>query len=367
MHFHHLGSTTPWPDIPIHQWRLWDAYVAWPNLEPVKGQWRFETLDKYVALAAEHHVGVLLPLGLSPGWASARPQEKSTYQPGAAAEPRNVQDWRAYVGTVVRRYKGRIQAYEIWNEPNLKQFFSGSVDQMLILTREASQIIRNIDPDALIVSPSATQDRGVSWLAEFLLKGGGAFVDVIGFHLYVAPQPPEATLALVSSVRQTMTHTGDGEKPIWNTEAGWFLPKPFPADLAPAYVVRAFIVNWAAGVQRLYWYAWDNHGWVSLETTQRDSRTLTLAGEAYAVAYRWLAGARMLSCKSDSQQRWICELDRDGHHQWILWSGAGRSSFRLPPEWHVSQRELISGATDSVRTPDIELDPAPVLLFSSAH
>ena len=366
MHFHHLGSTTPWPEVPINQWRLWDAYVAWPNLEPVKGQWRFQTLDKYVALATEHHVGLLLPLGLSPGWASARPQEKSTYQPGAASEPRSIEDWRAYVGMVVRRYKGRIQAYEIWNEPNLKQFWSGSVDQMISLTREASRIIRDVDPSAIIVSPSATQDRGVPWLAEFLLKGGGTFVDVIGFHLYVAPQPPEATLALVSSVRHTMAQMGNGEKPIWNTEAGWFLPKPFPPGLAAAYVVREFIVNWIAGVQRLYWYAWDNHGWVSLETTQTDNRTLTTAGNAYAIAFRWLSGARVLSCKSDSQ-RWICELDRDGNRQWILWSAAERSSYHLPPEWHVVRREFISGASDSAQSADIELDPAPVLLLSSAH
>jgi len=362
MHFHHLGSTTPWPDVPINQWRLWDAYVAWPNLEPAKGQWRFATLDRYVSLAAEHHVGLLLPLGLSPGWASARPLEKSTYQPGAAAEPRSIEDWRAYVGTVVRRYKGRIQAYEIWNEPNLKQFYSGTVDQMILLTREASRIIREIDPNALIVSPSATQDRGVSWLAEFLLKGGGAFVDVIGFHLYVAPQPPEATFNLVTSVRQTMAQNGSGEKPIWNTEAGWFLPKPFPEELAAAYVLRECIVNWAAGVQRLYWYAWDNHGWVSLETTEHDSRTLTSAGQAYIVAFRWLFGARILSCKSDGQQRWICELDRDGHRQRILWSVAGRTPYRVPLQWHVERRELASGATDSLNSPDIELGPEPMLL-----
>jgi len=366
MHFHHLGTTTPWPGIPIAEWRLWDAYVGWPNLEPMRGRWRFETLDKYVALASEHHVGLLLPLGLSPTWASARPQEKSTYQPGAAAEPRNIEDWRFYVGTVVRRYKGRIQAYEIWNEPNLKQFWSGSVDQMITLTREASQIIRDIDPQAVIVSPSATQDRGVPWLGEFLLKGGGAFVDVIGYHLYIAPQPPEATLSLVSSVRQTMVQTGVGEKPLWNTEAGWFLPKPFPPELAAAYLVRAFIINWATGVRRLYWYAWDNHGWVSLETTQSDSRTLTPAGSAYGVAARWLSGARMLTCKSDAKQVWICALDRDGHHQWILWSASGQYSFRVPPEWHVNQQELVSGAREPVEDADIQLGPAPILLYSSA-
>jgi hypothetical protein len=147
-------------------------------------------------------------------------------------------------------------------------------------------------------------------------------VDVIGYHLYIAPQPPEATQSLVASVRQTMVQTGVGDKPLWNTEAGWFLPKPFPPELAAAYLVRAFIINWAAGVRRLYWYAWDNHGWVSLETTQSDSRTLTPAGSAYGVAARWLSGARMLTCKSDAKQIWICELDRDGHHQWILrnWS-----------------------------------------------
>jgi glycosyl hydrolase family 39 (putative alpha-L-iduronidase) len=367
MHFHHIGSTTPWPNVPIQQWRLWDAYVAWPNLEPAKGQWRFQTLDKYVAIASEHNVGLLLPLGLSPGWASARPQEKSTYQPGGAAEPRDIEDWRTYVGTVARRYKGKIQAYEIWNEPNLKQFYSGTVDQMVTLTREASQIIRQIDPNALIVSPSATQDRGVPWLAEFLLKGGGAFVDVIGFHFYVAPQPPEATVPLVSSVRQTMVQSGVGEKPVWNTEAGWFLPKPFPEDLAAAYVVRDYILNWVAGVQRLYWYAWDNHGWVSLETTQKDSSTLTSAGAAYAVAVRWLSGARILSCNNDSKQRWTCELERGGHKQWILWSAAGPSSYHLSPEWRINRREEISGSNDSITTGDINLGPSPVLLESAAQ
>lgn len=365
MHFHHLGSTTPFPSSRIAEWRLWDAYVAWPNLEPARGRWQFQTLDKYVELASEHNIGLLLPLGLSPSWASARPQEKSTYQPGAAAEPRDIGDWRIYVATVARRYKGRIHAYEIWNEPNLKQFYSGSVDQMITLTREASQIIRSVDPKAVIVSPSATQDRGVAWLAEFLLKGGGEFVDVIGYHFYVAPQPPEATLALVSSVRQTMNQTGAGDKPIWNTEAGWFLPKPFPADLAAAYVVREFVINWAAGVQRLYWYAWDNHGWVSLETTERDNRTLTPAGNAYAVASRWLSGARMLSCNTDSQQRWVCELDRDGHHEWLLWSNSGRRPFKIPDSWNVTTREDVSGASEAFTADSLDLSPAPVLVRGS--
>lgn len=365
MHFHHLGGTTPWPAVPVAEWRLWDAYVAWPNLQPAKNRWRFELLDHYVAVAAEHNVGLLLPLGLSPAWASARPLEKSTYAPGYAAEPRNMEDWRTYVRTVAQRYKGKIQAYEIWNEPNLKQFWSGNVDQMITLTAEASRIIRSIDPQALIVSPSATQDRGIAWLAEFLSKGGGTLVDVIGYHLYVAPQPPESTLGLASSVKQLMLAAGISDKPLWNTEAGWFLPKPFPAELAAAYVIREFAMNWDAGVQRLYWYAWDNHGWVSLETTQRDNSTLTAAGEAYNVAFRWLTGSRMLSCSADSQQTWICEFERDRHRQWLVWNVAGSRTFHLPVEWHAQSREFVAGPREPLSSEDLEIGPTPVLVVSA--
>jgi hypothetical protein len=251
MHIHRAASTTPWPSVSVAEWRLWDAYVAWPNLEPARNQWRFQMLDRYVALAEQHNVGLLLPLGLSPAWASARPMEKSTYQPGFAAEPRDSADWRAYVRMVVQRYKGKIAAYEIWNEPNLKQFWSGSVEQMVELTRQASEIIHGVDPQALVVSPAATQRAGMQWLAEFLAKGGGNFVDVIGYHFYVSPQPPEAIAPLVESVRRIMAQGGAGSKPLWNTEIGWSSPKPFPSqEQAAAYLVRSAIINWAAGVHR---------------------------------------------------------------------------------------------------------------------
>ena len=363
MHFHHVGGTTPWPDVPVAQWRLWDAYVAWPNLEPSKGRWQFRTLDAYIALAGQHHVGLVLPLGLSPGWASARPVEKSTYQPGAAAEPRDIEDWRTYVRTVARHCAGRVQAYEIWNEPNLKQFWSGSVDQMVQLTREAALIIRSVDPQAIIVSPAATQDRGTDWLAEFLKKGGGDFVDVIGYHLYVAPQTPEATIALVSTVKRLMRESGQAQKPIWNTETGWFLPKPFPQDIAAAYVIREFVLSWATGVQRLYWYAWDNHGWVSLETTEKDSTALKPAGQAYAVAFRWLVGSRMLGCSADEEQTWICDLDRDGTRQRILWNVAGPRTIRLPADWHAQSEETILGGRQPLTGTDLAIEPEPVLVY----
>ena len=89
LHIHRADTTTSWPITRFGSWRLWDAKVAWPYLEPERGHWDFRRLDRIVATAELNHVEVLLPLGLSPKWASARPQERSAYGPsgiGMAAE-----------------------------------------------------------------------------------------------------------------------------------------------------------------------------------------------------------------------------------------------------------------------------------------
>jgi hypothetical protein len=365
MHIHHLAypGPTPWPNVPVPQWRLWDANVTWADLQPAKGQWRFENLDGYVSLAKQHGTGLLLTLGGSPTWASAKPQLQSSYYPGFTAEPANIEDWREYVRTVVARYKGRIQAYEIWNEPNLTDFWSGSIDQMLMLTREASQIIRNVDPQALVVSPSATTAYGIPWLAEFLKKGGGQYVDVIGFHFYVEAQlPPEEMLTIIQRVQQVLADNGLADKPVWNTETGWLPPAKFDSDeLAAAFLARAYIVNWAAGVQRFYWYAWDNQ-YVRLITYKEDTRTVTPAGRAYEIIQRWIVGTTMNGCTESAEHTWTCQLKRNGKSQWIVWNTQGKRKFDLPRTWSAASATLLLEDSQPLKAASIDIGPVPTLL-----
>jgi hypothetical protein len=342
MHIHHSVSPkgkeplTPWPPVNIPGWRLWDARVTWPDLEPAKGAWHFDNLDKSLQLAQAHGTDVLLTLGLTPSWASARPQEPSGYKPGYAAEPVDLQDWRDFVTAVATRYKGRVQQYEIGNEPNLHQFWTGSLDQMLALVREASPIIRSIDPAAIIVSPSATKGAsGVKWLAEFLQKGGGQYVDVIGFHFYVGTQPPEAMLPLIKQIQQTMADNGAAGKPLWDTEAGWLEPNPYSNnELLAAYLARAYILHWAAGVPRLYWYSWDSHN-MTVDSMEPGVAVLQPAGRAYGIIQNWLVGARMDWCSQDNSHTWTCELNREGTPQWIIWNPDGTKTFSVPSSWHA--------------------------------
>lgn len=370
MHIHGIDvprpvtkRVTPWPDVPFGVWRLHDTYARWIDLEPRKGEFDFARLDRYVALAQQKHVKVLLPLVGSPSWASARPTEdEHNGTPGSAAEPMDMNDWRNFVRAVAIRYKGRIEAYEIWNEPDLKMFWTGSVEQLVDMSREAFRIIKSIDPSALVVSPACTSEPGPQYLDDYLKKGGGLYADVIGYHFYVQPRPPEAIVDVETRVKDVL-RANSVDKPIWNTEAGWAYPKPFPSDeLAAAYVARALILAWAGGVTRFYWYSWDGNDWVTLEMVGPDDVTKKPAGKAYAATQQWLTGAIVRSCESDAVSNWTCELQRGDTRQWIVWNANGGTAFAIPPRWHAAYETPLLESKEKLKNMNIQITTTPVLL-----
>jgi hypothetical protein len=369
MHIHGItdprpntGRITSWPAIRFGAWRLLDARVTWRDLEPKKNEFQFSRLDQCVAVAEQHHVKLLLPLVSTPEWASARPNEEIKGTPkGSAAEPASMDDWRKFVRTVVERYRGRIEAYEIWNEPNMKMFWTGSVDQLVALTREAYTIIKEIDPAAMSVLPSATTETGPQYLDSFLQRGGGQYGDVVGYHFYVHANPPEQ-MAVVADRVKGILQANHVSKPIWCTEAGWDAPKPFPSELEAAYVSRSYLILWASGVTRFYWYAWDNHGWVTLEMTENDNATPKPSAKAFEQIESWLAGAVMRSCNVDGTNTWSCELDRGGRRQWVVWNRDKTVQFKIPTEWHVTSKMPLLQSAQQLSNTTIQIGQIPTLL-----
>lgn len=362
MHFHRLLQGTPWPAAGIGAWRMWDARVDWRSIESRRGKFDFGRLDRLVDLARRQGVRVLLPLGLSPAWASLRPAEASAYDAGNAAPPARIADWTAYVEAVVSRYRGRIEAYEIWNEPNRSRFFSGSVEDAVGLACEAARVIKAQDPAALVVSPAATdQADGVRWLKGFLAAGGGRCVDVIGFHFYTqAHETPEALLPLIRAVRGAMQDNGAGDKPLWNTESGWFaansrvpVRKSFTVigmDTARDYVMRAHILAAAEGIDRFYWYAWDNQ---QMGMVEPDDMQWKPVAKGYRTVASWLGGGVLGPC-GRSGSVWRCELRSPAGSGVLLWQeGRGAAPVPYPGDipgnsatvlgWDGSRRSLGEG------------------------
>jgi hypothetical protein len=363
LHMHWADISTPWPPVPFGSWRLWDSHTTWAQLEPRKGQWEWKALDKDVSLAEEHGVEIVLTLGRTPQWASARPQETGRHADipaGGLAEPRNLDDWRDYVRTVATRYKGRIHQYEVWNEPNLPGFYSGTPEAMRDLAREAYTTLKQVDSENIVVSPSAVGPTGLPWMEEYLRLGGGRYADVIGWHFYVAKRPPEAILDFLPRLGSVLNAGGVGDKPLWNTEAGWTIPANVDPSDGPAYVARAYVLNWALGIARFYWYAWDDQH-LSVRLTESDRATPSAAGRAYGQVAKWLVGARMDSLREEHGS-FICQLSRDGRKSWVVWNPEGRGKLDIPKSWGVTTVQKILGERNSFPGGGLEIDSSPMLL-----
>lgn len=335
MHIHKADSSTPWPSIPFGSWRLWDAGVSWKDLEKSKQQWDFSRLDKYAGISKITGVELLLPLGLSPTWASTRPNEKSAYQLGNAAEPLLMSDWNEYVEKVGNRYKGKIFNWEIWNEPNIKAHYSGSIDKLIELTCSAHKILKSIDKNNMIVSPSVTDgDNNIEYLNNFLKKGGKNCIDIVGFHFYVPSYGPEAMVPVIRKVREVMSKNNISHLPLWNTEFGWWIENEDDASYpdwishggwrlldgnieSPSYILRALLLAKAEGVDRFYWYAWDSSGMGFFNTITKKNKNIV---NYWIDAQKILLNSTIEKCVGTAAT-WSCRIKKsDGSSLNINWS-----------------------------------------------
>jgi Cellulase (glycosyl hydrolase family 5) len=363
MHVGFVDPGTPWPAVPFGTWRLWDANVTWKDLEPQKGVWDFSRLDALVDQAQEHNVDVILPLALTPQWASQRPNEASAYTPGAAAPPVNINDWIDYVKTVTARYKGRVAYYEMWNEMNVVATWTGTPADIVSLQQAAYTTIKSVDPNAQFISANLTTWGGLTLMQQLLDLSYANSADIIGYHFYVSPGTPEAIATLSSQVSSLLNQHGV-TKPIWNTETGWLTGSTFANDdEAAAVAVRALLVAHSSGIERFLWYEWDNHCCVALFMTQTDNATPTRAALAYANLQKWLVGNTLKPCAADGDGTWSCDLVfSDGRHGLILWNPNGNVTVNRMLNWTPTAVEDMYGNASPASSAQLNIGPDPVLL-----
>ena len=382
MHFHRLlpdvGARRPteWPPGQVGALRLWDSTTRWADIAPRRDRWDFDRLDAHVALAEANGAPVLHTLGSTPRWASARPDEPGPYGPGCAAEPRAMSDWQDYVSRVAMRYRGRIATYEVWNEPYFSElvadrgqpgFFSGSVAQMVEMTRIARDAIRAADPDARLATPGFV--NGTHRLDRFLEAGGAGLVDVVAYHFYA--RDADQFSAQIAEVRAVTARRGVAHLPLWNTECGVerMPPRDSPrADAeaadsaASARLAQFLILGAAARLGRFYYHAWDND-----QTGMVDrSGTANARAPAWREAMRWLLDSTVAPAVSLGSGAYRVDAVQRGVRYATLWSEQrARVDPRWPTGWHAESVEKLTGGATAAAAFDpatrgLVLGPAPV-------
>jgi hypothetical protein len=230
-------------------WLLHTFY--WDDIEPEDGEWDFLYYDALVDKAKASGKKVLGVLGYDT-WRIHEDRNTHKYIP-----PEKLPAFLDYVRETVRHFRGRVDAWCVWNEPNFI-FWNGTRAEYFELARQAAGAVREADDAAVLLGGAF--NRGVFGLPEDFIRGlfeSGAMeqADGVAFHPYELN--PARTARLYDQFRAIVDDYGFGDK-IWLTETGYPTGGWYPTAVSekefPAYVVKTFTLLAARGAQKLFWY-----------------------------------------------------------------------------------------------------------------
>jgi len=351
-----LVAGTTWPTVSIGALGKGTG-VNWPYIEPRSGVFNWDRLDGWVRLAEQNRADFFYSNDLVPSWAAADPKScRPTYAGsqvmGCTSTVADLQDWDRFVTALATRYRGRL-IYELWNEPYTHSF-TGTVRDMVALTTREYQVIRRVDPHALILAPSGTS----AYMVQYFAAGGPTGVDVVTFHSYQST--PEAVARDASAMKSLAAKYGLMAKPIWDTEGSWGAAS-LTVDQQSSFLARVYLLLWSQGVSRFYWYAWDSAAFGSLWSSAHGSSP---AADAYTQVYRWMVGATMdRPCSPASDSTWTCTLSRPGGDRaLVVWNSLGSKDY-VPAVTYRSYFDL-AGTRHQVHAPVI-IGSEPILFVSA--
>jgi hypothetical protein len=215
--------------------------IAWRDLEGIlEGRFDWAKPDHIVDRAEAHNLDILVRI-------DALPLPEWVEPPDDPAMPVDPDDFAHYCGALAGRYRGRVRAYQVWNEPNLAREWNDQVPNpagYVELLRACYIAIKEADPDALVISaglaPTGTGPPGAMPDADYLIAmyeaGASPYFDLLGLHAPGYLYPPETSpdevaerhdghrffcFRHVEDMREIMVRYGDGDKQVAILEMGW--------------------------------------------------------------------------------------------------------------------------------------------------
>lgn len=246
--------------------------VEWRNMEPVQGQIDYAYLDSVVNVLDTGGHQIMLTVTSTPIWARTSVNE--------TGPPDDLTDFTTFIGVLAEHYAGRVDAYQIWDEPNLRRNWNCENrmcdTDYLALLGQAYEVIKAADPEALVItaglSPTGYNDNVNAiddrlYLETLYANGVADISDAIGVHPSGWANPPEAEccepesgvlthfdndrfffLANLGTYREIMMLYGDSETPLWVTKFGWGTSE----DTSPPREINVFVTYTSLAEQASY-------------------------------------------------------------------------------------------------------------------
>jgi hypothetical protein len=247
--------------------------VRWRDIETEQGSINFATLDTVIDTLSSANISILLTITTAPDWARTSIDENGP--------PDNFATFASFVSALAARYNGRVAAYQIWNEPNLRREWNSalypiSAPSYVEMLRLAHDAVKQQDADALVITaglaPTGFND-GINaindrvYLRTLYESGVDEYSDAIGAHPAGYANPPDARcceqpdgvethyqdrsfffLDTLADYRDIMQQNGDDATQIWVTKFGWGSSE----DSVPPSASNIFYTYTSLGEQALY-------------------------------------------------------------------------------------------------------------------
>jgi len=216
---------------------------SWQDIEGAgKGQFDWSKPDRIVEQVEKHGLRLIVRVSQDP--------DKPFW---AGNPPDNADHFADFVAAVALRYKGRIQAYQVWNEPNLAREWGHKRPDpagYARLLRTSYGAIKGADPNALVITagmaPTGTDTevampdmKFYDLMYQAIDGNSDAYFDMLGAHAAGFAAPPETSpdetaaqevpyggerffaFRHLEEVREIMVRYGDEDKRVVVLEFGW--------------------------------------------------------------------------------------------------------------------------------------------------
>lgn len=255
----------------------------WDMIEPARGHYSWGITDRVVQEAVARGLDIYATLSYTPSWANGGH--------GRHTPPIDAGDWYAFVEAFCQRYRATIRHVGLWNEPNMKGFWSGSPEQYVNSILEVgAHAVKRVEQHIAVCGPDLAMERDwTSWL-DTILERGGQFLDIVTQHCYQESAGDvmhrmtgsyawwERLIGL-SSVRQIMERRGLREKPLWLTECGWNTADLTTAQQAYNYAQLMDRIATQERIARIFFYELRDHppeGWGIVDDKLRPKAAYTV-------------------------------------------------------------------------------------------
>lgn len=236
------------------------ADLLWERVER-GGAYRFPAYDALMNALEARGMGALLILDYG-------------HPDHGGKVPRTAEDIAAFgrfAEAAARHFKGRDVRYEVWNEPDIVQFWppKPNVQEYVALLREAVSAIHRGDPAAKVVSGGVSR-FDLKFLRRAIDPGLVAGLSAIGVHPYPKGDPEKIGPELEKLRKWARQSLGERLE-IWSTEWGYSSTNPTGRALENGhsnegrlqqarFAVRQLLTVWNVGFPLGVWYDLQDDG-----------------------------------------------------------------------------------------------------------